>query len=106
MLRSPGDQDSLVGSTVQLPLQSFDPDGPEELTAPPEPLGAPHHEAHLPPGVERVVFMPHPGNQWVFDIAAYSNPRASSRDFVGNITIDRIAAITPACLSDDITRID
>lgn len=30
-----------------------DPDGPEELTAPPEPLGAPHHEAHLPPGVER-----------------------------------------------------
>jgi len=56
--------------------------------------------APMPPGVERVVFMPHPGNQWVFDIAAYSNPRASSRDFVGNITIDRIAAITPACLSD------
>ena len=27
VLRSPGDQDSLVGSTVQLPLQSFDPDG-------------------------------------------------------------------------------
>lgn len=29
-----------------------DPDGPEERPLP-EPLGAPHHEAHLPPGVER-----------------------------------------------------